>query len=494
VRYGIQYEDIDYAGGAAYTGPTYTAFNGQETTTGATIRIYPGTRIGLPASTSVWLTLRNRLTPSPVPTKTAYFNWFAQDSWNVTAYLNIKAGVRWERQNIKGVTEGSSNITFSNNWAPRLGATYDYLRNGESKVFFHYGRFFEKIPNDLAVRALVAEVQTNGYYYDANLTQPVPGTGVVIGGIPTGIEGKTTDSPYETVSQYSDEYVAGIEQQVGAGFTLGARLIYRTIGKVIEDVQVDYTSAPVPYLEGTTTAPGMTAENFLSNTSGYFISNVDGHYPGFPAFVRDYTALEITGEKRLSDNWQILGSWRIAKLNGNYEGLFRRDNGQSDPNITSLGDFADSPYVGFTFAEGNLPNDIRNQFKAFGSYLWKDLATGFGLNVCTGFPMTELGSIPFYGDSERLLGPRGGLGRSDTIATFDVHADYPIPLGTEDLRLVVGIDAFNLFNSQAAEDLYTNAEYDNGTLDPDLDIDFLNPNLRTFIAPRTVQFLAKFSF
>lgn len=497
LRYGVQLEDVDYSGGFNYTGPTYTAFNGQQTTTGAIVLILSGEQAGHPEFDKVYATIRNRLSPIPVPTATKYFNWFAQDSWNLTQNLTVQYGVRWERQVIQGSLEGSEKITFNNNWAPRVGATYDYKKNGKSKAYFHYGRFFEKIPNDLAVRSLVQEVTSSGYYSDAALTQPIPGTGVLVGTTPTEIEGHFPNtSPFLAKSQYSNEYVVGAEQEVRGGFSLGGRFIHRDVNRVLEDIQVDLGAACAPYLNGTCVPPGMIYENFLDfsgHPSTYFITNQDGHYPGYSPFIRNYNAVEITAEKRFSNSWQMLGSWRIAKLKGNYEGLFRRDNAQSDPNITSLGDFAPSQGLGFTYAEGPLTNDVLHIVKVFSSYQWNNgLTTGVGINFATGTPITELGAIPFYGSQERALSPRGGVGRTDNIFNFDVHADYMLNLGGGDQRLGLGFDAFNIFNEQSVVTVVENSQKDNRTYSPRPNPDFNSPNL--YEEARTVRFFVKYTF
>ena len=54
----------------------------------------------------------------------------------------------------------------------QLGAAhrrdYDLLGNGRSKLFGNWGRFFAKIPNDLAARALSADAGvTRADYFDA---------------------------------------------------------------------------------------------------------------------------------------------------------------------------------------------------------------------------------------------------------------------------------------------------------------------------------------
>ncbi len=527
LRYGLQYEDISYSGGANYTGPLFQTPFGPSTT-GAILLEFTGARFGL-AAPLVWIVSRDRLNPRPIHTSTEYLNWFVQDSWNVTSNFNVKAGVRWERQRIKGddtsIVPGGEviqpeDIELTNNWAPRVGGTFDYLRNGKSKVYAHWGRFFEKIPNDLAVRSLVSEVSTSGAYYtiDPSVSNPVPDAlceplhlcPTVSGGSPTVFEGRGSDnSAFKTKSQFSDEFLVGVEQEIAPAFSIGGRFIYRKVGRVLEDTQVDTTAPCVPYTSVDSSLcvpPGMVAEPgfFLSHYSFYFITNVDGHYPGYPELKRDYRAFEITAEKRFSNRWQLLANYRYAELEGNYEGLFRRDNGQSDPNISSLGDFADclanpdgsctkSEYLGFTYADGILPNDQRNIFRVFSSYAFDlGLTVGAGFTLNTGNPISNLGAIPFYGSRERVLEPRGSEGRTDTITTFDVHADYAWRIGGGEQQITFGIDAFNLFNTQNALYVVQNSEIDNRTYTPDPNPDFLFPS--QFQDPRVVRFLVKYSF
>src|SRR5439155_24056250 len=68
---------------------------------------------------------------------------------------------------------------LKNNWAPRIGATFDPTGDGKSKVFGNFGIFYGRIPNDLAARALSADDGTSrADYFDANLKRPIP-NGVV---------------------------------------------------------------------------------------------------------------------------------------------------------------------------------------------------------------------------------------------------------------------------------------------------------------------------
>ena len=129
----------------------------------------------------------------------------------------------------------------------------------------------------------------------------------------------------------------------------------------------------------------------------------------------------------------------------------------------------------------------------FGSYnMDNGLTLGAGLNFNTGTPITQLGAIPFYGSTERVLTPRGSEGRLDSVTTFDIHADYALKLGGGSHAVQLGLDIFNLFNSQSVIATTENSQIDNRTYTPDPNPDFLGPTL--FQQPRAVRFLVKYEF
>ena len=71
--------------------------------------------------------------------------------------------------------DARASSALKNNWAPRIGVVYDVLGNGRRKLYGNYGRFYARIPNDLAARALSGDAGiSRGDYFDANLTQPIP--------------------------------------------------------------------------------------------------------------------------------------------------------------------------------------------------------------------------------------------------------------------------------------------------------------------------------
>ncbi len=66
----------------------------------------------------------------------------------------------------KPASGNTEKYTFAHNWAPRLGIIVDPFNDRKTKVFASVGRFFEKIPQDIAVRSLSIETSLTGALYE----------------------------------------------------------------------------------------------------------------------------------------------------------------------------------------------------------------------------------------------------------------------------------------------------------------------------------------
>jgi hypothetical protein len=185
---------------------------------------------------------------------------------------------------------------------------------------------------------------------------------------------------------------------------------------------------------------------------------------------RYYRAIEFTATRRFAGNYQIIASYTFSSLTGNYEGLFRNDNGQLDPNLTSLFDLVS--LLKNTY--GRLPNDRPHQFKFNGTYRtpFKLLVSG-NTYIQSGSPFNQLIPDPLYGDNEGFGVPRGtaivpavaasqpgfpnyvnSVGSNRTPVTFstDMGFYYPIKV-SEEREFRFTADWFNVFNQQRANTL-----------------------------------------
>jgi len=188
----------------------------------------------------------------------------------------------------------------------------------------------------------------------------------------------------------------------------------------------------------------------------------DGIPDGFVDPQRIYKAVEFEVNKAMSHGWLLRANYRIAKLVGNYEGAFRNDNGQNDPNISSLFDFTQGDFklLGQQFVPGVLNTDVHHLANGFVSYTFsqnhvKGLTMGTGVHFQTGIPINNLyahpayqnaGEVPFCADdTTNCASARGALGRTKSWGSVDYHMDYPVRV-TEGSSLKLGVDLFNITN------------------------------------------------
>jgi hypothetical protein len=474
-RYGMEFEDISFSADLQRTGGPLKVFNGQVATEGCKVDKLSGSKFNHPELPYIYQA-GCLLTSSIVPTSTKYLDWFAQDSWNLTPALTVTLGIRWEKQHLQGDREGSNGVTFNNSWAPRIGATYDYRKNGNSKLFFHYGRFYEKIPNYVALQ-FTPSISAFSYFQDPELTQVIPDLGELSMSKVVEIEGHgNSTSPYHTSAQYSNEWVAGIEQEVQPGFSLGAHLIFRNLKNVLDFVLVNPESPCIPLTKGGCFLTPITLEDLMLELEQIgVLSNLDGHVPGVPALTRNYKAIEIIAEKRLSNRWQVMGSYTYARLIGNFEGR--------DPFVLGpAGQIAISPLTKYLYASGPLSNDIRHRIKLFGSYeLFNKLNTGLAFYFQTGRPISAFAD-PFF----HFIAPRGAHGRTDSITSVDVNVNYSINVFGSS-KMTLGLDIFNLFNAHGVTAVDEVAEVEGF-----LNRNFLHP---TDMQPsRSIRVLLRYSF
>jgi outer membrane receptor protein involved in Fe transport len=394
-------------------------------------------------------------------TETDVESFYVQDDWRVARNLQFNLGVRWDFQQARG--NGGVSYLKLNNWfhnlQPRIGFSWDPKGEGKSKIFANYARFVETpIPLDINVRAGSDDTQTDKNF-NVN-TYGAPLSAIVANGFGTrNLGAHSTPIDVGLKPQTVNEWTLGFEQQFAGNYTFGARGIYRAQGSVIEDGSFDDGNNYFLFNPGEALPPGPGGP--AGNTE--YQACVDFHQC-FGRARRFYRALEFTFNRRFADNYAFQASYVFSSLTGNYEGLFRNDNGQSDPNITSLFDL--TSLLANTY--GRLPNDRPHQLKFNGTYQtpFKLVVSG-NFYIQSGIPFSALIPHPVYGNNEGFLDPRGtsiipdlgvnsagvtsavGSNRTPTTWNLDLGAYYPIKF-SEDMQLRFTADWFNVTNTQRA--------------------------------------------
>jgi outer membrane receptor protein involved in Fe transport len=389
--------------------------------------------------------------------------FYVQDDFKFARDWQFNIGARWDYEQAYN-NGGESYIKFNNffaNMAPRLGLVWDFTHKGKGKFFMNYATFIETpIPLDVNVRAAGGDVQTDKNFNVNTINGPAGS--LIVPGVSTGSTNLGSDAtPIDSglKPQSIGEFSGGFEFEVHKDFVLGSRYIYRHMRNVIEDGSFD---------DGDTYFLFNPGRNEPGTTEAAACEGGPGRAPRcFGRAQRFYRALELSATKRFTNNWQMIASYVFSSLIGNYEGLFRNDNGQSDPNITSLFDL--QSLLDRTY--GRLPNDRPHQFKFNGSYRtpFKLLVSG-NFYMQSGTPFNMLVPHPIYGNNEGFGVTRGtavvptvsavqagfpntvdsiGAIRTPTTMNLDLGFYYPIAVGEKKELRLTG-DWFNVFNSQRA--------------------------------------------
>jgi outer membrane receptor protein involved in Fe transport len=450
----------------------------------------------------------------PVHGKTLNLAAFLQDSWSPLPNLTFNAGVRWEIQRlgyadevqstldpITGRALGDTALALNNLIAPRIGAIYDWTKEGRSKLYASWGRFYESIPMDINERSFGGEAQYSAFWdWQSQCGAPstdsrdpalpslpsgcprspsadgmvAPGFGdALIGGNDQkfGIPSGATLIIPGIDPQYMDELVVGVEYELLEDLRVGLSYQNRRLGRVIEDLSTDggntFFLANPGEIDGDAIAAlekqvaGMEdgpARDQLRNRVELFKGVTRFDKPS-----RNYDALQLTVAKRFSRALMLQGSYTYSKLRGNFPGEFSPDTGQLDPNISSQYDLAEL----LSNRNGALPHDRPHSFKLDGFYAF-DLGkvglvtTGARLRAQSGSPTNTLGRHASYGALESFILPRGSAGRTAFEANADLHVAWARRMAG--LGVELSLDLFNLLNTQ--EQTAVDNEYTTDVVDP----------------------------
>ena len=224
--------------------------------------------------------------------------------------------------------------------------------------------------------------------------------------------------------QSADEIAVGGEYEVISDGRIGVNYSHRYMNNVIEDMSRDEAQT-------------------------YFITNPgEGSTRDFPKPQRTYDAGTIFLQKVFSDNWELLASYTLSYLRGNYVGLFRPETLQLDPLTNSDYDLKSLTQN----RNGPLPGDTRHQFKVFGSRTVElsehsAIQLGGAARGTSGAPTSYLGSHPIYGPDEVFILPRGEGNRLPWTYSLDTSIGY-VQKFNKDQSVTFTIDVFNLLNFQ----------------------------------------------
>ena len=379
--------------------------------------------------------------------KSTIMGFFLQDSWSILDKVTLNVGLRYDTLALAG-EDGVTRIALKDQLSPRIGFVYDPTQQGRAKIYANYGRYYEQIPLDIADRELSTEPQIYGY--SNTDCDPVGAGGLArcdaAKRLTSGLrpnrkwrQGAADQVPVDPdlKSAANDEIVAGAEYEILANARLGLNYTYRNLVRAVEDMSNDE-----------------------ANT--YFIGNPgEGIADTFPKATRTFHAVTVSFTKTFSDLWQAQVSYTWSRLTGNYDGLYRPEDGQLDPNLNSTFDLKSL----LMNQDGNLSGDITHTVKVF---LAKEfvvlptfsITTGGSFTAASGAPINYLGAQVTYGPGQAYILERGAGGRLPWVTSLDARLSFNFRF-SKDSVLTASVEGFNLFNSQRPITVDNNYTFDN---------------------------------
>ena len=523
IRGGVDIDNFESVAGQSYSGGQFWRYgrytiNDVQRTDVARLRVFQsGATVGVD--------------------QTAYY---LEDSWSVSDNFMLYGGVRWDTFDNKN-GDGETYVKIKNQFAPRLGFSWDVNGDSTLKVFGNAGRYALPLTATVAVRGASASLFVEQYYEFTGI-DPVTGAPTGLNQINNPANGRPNrylnnefgvgKNPETIASQnldpmYQDEYILGAQKQLTDNFSVGVRGIYRDLKRAIDD-SCDYR----PIIQ-------WAYDNGFTGDGGVFIepedrtqdSDIAAYNPGFafchlynpgsdaifrmdingdgtletveidgealgPVAKRTYQAVEVFFEGNW-DQFFLQGSYTWAESKGNTEGGVKSDIGQADTNVTQDFDYPE-------LAEGSygyLPNDRRHTLKLFGNYSINDeWSIGGNLLVQSGRPINCFGYHPVspnYGNSYFYCGgelvPRGTAGRTPWTNSLDMNIRYAPAFA--DGNLAFKIDVFNLFDNDAATTVNEFGEDAGGALQDGSDGEtFFYKQANGWQLPRAVRFSVQYDF
>ncbi|WP_299073244.1 carboxypeptidase regulatory-like domain-containing protein [uncultured Paraglaciecola sp.] len=370
---------------------------------------------------------------------------YAQDSWTLDN-LTVIGGVRAEKWEHYAST-GAKIFTFDWEYAPRLSVVYDIHGDGESKVWGFTGRYYDP-------------VRTNMTSFAGNLTGSVREEQIFVedrwltfrerGGVGTQ---DAFFSP-STKTPYTDELMFGYSQNLTDDISITGTYTKRETKNILEDYDLglydeegDYAGSwlelPLEYF-GYTERPA----------SNYVIGTLAGG-------IRKYQGYELSLRKhRANDNWQLLASLTHNKAEG---------NSNSDSNADYQGDWSVlDPRAPNQY--GNQPGNIKNQFKAAGTYFFDngiEVGAVYNWNSGVAYSETQLiggrhlpimdAAYDYNGFVDTWIS-EGAVGSHTTpsYGVLDLRVKYSMEFN-DTYKAEFFLDVFNALDNQAVireQDLY----------------------------------------
>lgn len=423
---------------------------------------------------------------------------FVQDTWSPNSRLTLNLGFRFARQNVyyldadlaplqteffpTGTIPGETTQTW-NNFAPRLGLTYDVSGSGKTVAKAHYGRYYFNIADTLSAGNPAAAANVRYKFLDQNANGIYDGSSE-LGALVS--QSGTTGSDLANVSAteitdldhaYADEISLSVEHELAAEtsmrFSYVRKMQRNEYGQWNFAQQIPLSTAGIPFTAVCEGCPGQfdgTTLNLL-RVPDAAAGAQDNKVATFPDVASNYDTIQFAFQRRFSENFFVQSSFDYQ-----WRDELRAASGESRSPLTA--DPLDAGTDGGNTVWQNHSADVDFRqpstnwnFRLLGRYVFDhDIAVSANWRMQSGWPWAPIfrTNIPGSGTQPVFL-ENINNNRSQNVTLVDLRFEKGFAVGGRG-RISILADLYNTFNGNPETNfqLRTGSSFNNiiAALDP----------------------------
>ncbi len=398
----------------------------------------------------------------------AHLDFYVQDIWTVSDRLTLSLGVRFNRQRAyytdgnldpelpeffaSGFREGKTLVTW-NNFAPRLGLTFDAAGDGKTAAKAHFGRYYVNMgvlyfanPSGEAFqRYKFLDPNENGLYEGSYELGPL---------VFRTSEGEGTTVNPDLAPAYADELSLSLEHEVAADTSFRASYVHKNLKNLYgiwnraqeiplreRGIRCGDATFPCP-ADPFTGAPLEVAR--VPNDAAF---QFDVALDTFPDSDMSWDTLQLAFTRRFVNNFFVQGSfdyqWRDELRSANQDdrttfnslSISQARPGQNLWQNHSLDVAYRQPNTGWVA-------------KLLARYVFpRDIAASTNIRHQSGFPWAPIHRIPIPGSgTQPILIEDLSNNRSDDVTIVDVRLEKTFAVN-ERHRVSGMVDVYNVLNA-----------------------------------------------
>ena len=356
-----------------------------------------------------------------------------------------------------GVTIPYRKIATFKNLDPRIGFVYDIFGDGKTAAKLSYARYHEPLfLSKYNFANILTYASVYFYWYDLNGNGEfdMPDVDNYVASYLPNMDTSFMPIDENIKAPHMDEIIAAIECEPINNLKLGLSYVWKKNGNIIEDIDINngYTLdyQPDSWIPFTTTEPGIDGTFGTDDDREVTVYAKDKDAPlakfkmvNVDEAKRQYNALILGIEKRMSDGWQMSASLTWSSFKGNVEATYGSTEGDS-------GAF-DNPNSYLANSYGKLSFDRPLQIKIAGTvFLPYNILASAYLQHYSGAPWNRTLYVYFpdeintYDSRVLVNAEEPGSRRYQPYTNLDLRIEKSFSIGSFG-SLGLYVDVFNLF-------------------------------------------------